>query len=412
MADVTVQVIAPGSLSTWGQNSWGADSWGLIPGLDTEQGSVTVEAQLERGWGGQTWGENNWGDLSNEVAIVSGISASLTLGPLEFAGATTGWGRQEWGALGWGIGGTLLADGVELTSSVGSIASVTGTANITPTGIELAATAVSPSIRTDVSFSVTGIEATITGGEESIGIGVPVTGLSLTTSIDSVQTFSSNGWGRGEWGSFAWGVPYSVEPAGQELTTTIGNAVGFTDFNQDITGQQLTSTLGNFSLKIDQDIFVNASEDQIDASVGSVTNTGDANVSVTGISSSTNIGQVVPENKTAVDVSMDAITMTLGDFTLIQGTTESPTGQELTISQGEADGVSIAEASGSEATLSINSVSISISNTPDITGISMTASIGEAVAKSWQEVDPGVNNTWSDIDPGVNNSWGDVDLAA
>ena len=51
-------------------------------------------------------------------------------------------------------------------------------------------------------------------------------------------------------GSFAWGVNYSVLPSGQELTSTIGDAVGFTDFNQDITGQQLTSTLGNFSLKL------------------------------------------------------------------------------------------------------------------------------------------------------------------
>ena len=104
--------------------------------------------------------------------------------------------------------------------------------------------------------------------------------------------------------------------------------------------------------------------------------------------------------------------MTLGDFSLEQGTTESPTGQELTISQGEADGVSIAEATGSEATLSVDSVSISISNTPSITGISMTASVGQAVAKTWEQVDPGVNNTWSEINTGTNNSWSDVDLAA
>ena len=85
MADVTVQVIAPGSLTTWGQGGWSTDAWGLTPGLGTQTNSVTVEAQLERGWGGQTWGENNWGDLSNEVAIVSGISADLrTTGGLTF----------------------------------------------------------------------------------------------------------------------------------------------------------------------------------------------------------------------------------------------------------------------------------------------------------------------------------------
>lgn len=277
--DVTVQVIAPGSLTTWGQGGWNTDAWGLTPGVGTQVNSVTVDAQLERGWGAQTWGENLWGDLSNEVALPTGISASLTLGPLEFAGATTGWGRQEWGALGWGIGGTTLAVGSEITSSVGSV-SINANANINPNGIELAATAVSPSIITDVSFSVTGIEITITGGEESIDIGVPVTGSSLTANTNDVATFSSNGWGRGEWGSFAWGVNYSVAPSGQELTSTIGDAVGFTDFEADVTGQELSATFGNFSIQIDQDIFVFASEDQLDASTGTVTNIGTANVEV------------------------------------------------------------------------------------------------------------------------------------
>ena len=123
-------------------------------------------------------------------------------------------------------------------------------------------------------------------------------------------------------------------------------------------------------------------------------------------------GQVVPENKTEVPVSMDAITMTLGDFTLIQGTTESPTGQELTGSIGQVDAIHIVDVSGIESSTTIGSVFVSVSNTPEITGISMTATAGNLIGNAWAEIDPGVNNTWSDIDPGVNNTWSDVDKAA
>ena len=305
---------------SWGALKWGEHSWGAQDGVDVQItgqsltssiSSVTAEGLLEEGWGGDTWGENSWGNLSDEVAVISGISLTATLGPLEFAGATTGWGRQGWGELGWGISGTVLGSGQELTSSIGSIASVTGTANIVPTGIELTATAVTPSIRTDVTFSVTGIEATLTGGEESVGIGVPVTGSSLTTSTGSVETFSSNGWGRGEWGEFAWGVNYSAAPSGNELTSTIGDAVGFTDFQADVTGQELSATFGNFSIQIDQDIFVFASEDQIDASTGTVSFEANANITVSGISASTSIGQVIPENLTTAEVTGSEISMTL-----------------------------------------------------------------------------------------------------
>ena len=60
----------------------------------------------------------------------------------------------------------------------------------------------------------------------------------------------------------------------------------------------------------------------------------------------------------------------------------------------------------------MGSVSVVISVIPDISGISMTASLGPVEAKSWEQIDPGVNNTWNEIDPGANNTWSDVELAA
>ena len=40
--DVTVQVTAPGTPTTWGSNSWGQFGWGENVGLSTLQGNVTV----------------------------------------------------------------------------------------------------------------------------------------------------------------------------------------------------------------------------------------------------------------------------------------------------------------------------------------------------------------------------------
>ena len=65
-----------------------------------------------------------------------------------------------------------------------------------------------------------------------------------------------------------------------------------------------------------------------------------------------------------------------------------------------------------QATLSVDSVSQVYNNTGasvDVTGISMTASVGSVL--TWEQV-AGVNNTWSEINTGTNNSWSDVDLAA
>jgi hypothetical protein len=41
--DVTVQVTAPGTLTTWGSNSWGQFGWGANVGLSTLEGNTLVD---------------------------------------------------------------------------------------------------------------------------------------------------------------------------------------------------------------------------------------------------------------------------------------------------------------------------------------------------------------------------------
>ena len=277
------------------------------------------------------------------------------------------------------------------------------TADIDVTGIQLTATNAGATGGTSVDLTASGIQSTFSVGQVVTGFGVNITGNSLSTSIGAVtineDLLTGEGWGRDTWGSLAWGVNYSVQVSGQELTITGGEEDAGTDFVAEVTGQELTSTFGTFSIISDVGVTVFASEDQIDASVGSSSITGDANVTVTSAGElSSSIGVVVPEPKIPVDVTGISLTMTLGTFTLVQGTTESVTGQELTGSVGQVDAVSVAEVCGIELTGSVGSVTVIGGAGIDVSGISATISVGSVNITSWNEIDTGVSNTWSDVD--------------
>jgi len=317
----------------------------------------------------------------------------------------TGWGRKTWGASDWGdlSNETVSVSGIALSSSIGS-ETITADANVSVTGSQITLTNAGAVGGTSVSLTVTGIQSTFSVGQAVQNLGVPVTAAGeLQTTIGTATVdetkLTGEGWGRDAWGSFAWGVNYSVQVSGLELTLTGGEEDAGTDFVAEVTGQELTSTQGSISLQIDQDIFVLASEDQIDASIGSVSNTADANVTVTAAGElTTSIGQVVPEPKIPVDVTGISATMTLGTFTLEQSTVEGVTGQQLTGSVGQVDAVSVAEVSGLELTGSVGSVTVIAGAGINVTGISASISVGSVTTQGWNEINTGVNNSWSDVD--------------
>jgi hypothetical protein len=205
---------------------------------------------MATGWGNKTWGASDWGDLSDETVSVSGISS---------------------------------------TTSIGSSTTVAN-ANVDVTGSQLTFTNAGAVGGSSVEFSVTGIQANLSMGEEDIARGIQqdVTGSQLTTTPGAVtiddQFLIGAGWGRDAWGSLAWGDAYSVQLNGISLTSSIGDETAFTDVVVDVTGSELTSTFASpsFSIQIDQDIFVLASEDQLDAEIGTIADiTGDALVEPT-----------------------------------------------------------------------------------------------------------------------------------
>ncbi len=318
---------------------------------------------------------------------------------------STTWGALTWGEGVWGEQGNISvsATGISMSSNIGSLSSVTGGVDIQPTGIVLASSQGSTVGGTSVVVTNPGpVTASLGVGQVVTGFGVNVTGSSMTSSIGSVtideSILTGEGWGRAAWGEFAWGVAYSVAVTGQSMTSSIGEEVGFTDVTVSVSGQSLTSTQGTISLVGDFGVVVFAAEDQLDGVVGSTTITADATVSPTGVLLSGGIGQVVPEPKIPVDVTGIQGAFSIGTITLEQTTTETVTGQTMTMTLGEEGQASKYDVTGSTMTSSIGSVTIVGTAGIDLTGIQITANIGNVNVTSWSEVDLGVSNTWTEVD--------------
>ena len=322
---------------------------------------------MATGWGNKTWGAAEWGDLSNETVSVSGISANTSIGS-----------------------STAQAN-----------------ADVDVTGSQLTFTNAGAVAGASADVSVTGIELTFSPGDEVIGIGVNVNGSQAATSIGTATvdetTLTGEGWGRDAWGSFAWGDNYSVQVNGISLTSSIGDETAFTDVAVNVTGSELTSTFSNpsFSIQIDQDIFVLASEDQLDGAIGTLEFEADANVTVTSAGQLTaSVGTAEAGLLLEVPVTGSELTSTIGTISLQQSTNEPATGQELTASLGTIEEIpqQIVGVSGIELTGSLGSATATGVANITVTGISATISAGQANVTSWQEIDPGVTNVWTEVD--------------
>ena len=309
----------------------------------------------------------------------------------------TGWGKKTWGAEAWGdLSDTSVnLSGLSLTSTIGNETHVIDH-QVTLTGLQLTSTQGTSVGGTSVLVSVTGSLESMAVGSVSTPIGqqFSVSGSQLTSTLGTATidetTLTGEGWGRGEWGEFAWGDNFSVQVTGVQLTSSIGEETAFTDVTVSVTGQQLTSTFASpsFSIQIDQDIFILASEDQLDALTTVSTVSGDAGVSVTGSQATMSVGNAVGGLKTPVDVTGIQATMTLGSITLIQSTNEPVTGQQLAMTLGQH-----AEIPGQ-----IIGVTAEGTANIDVTGIQLTTSVGSPNITAWAEVNPGVNNTWTVVD--------------
>jgi len=360
-------------------------------------------------WGQGDWGINNWGDQADTIFSVTGLSATLSQGVTiePTAEINEGWGRLTWGENAWGIAGDIFALGQSMTASIGSVTANFGS-SVIPTGQSLSAVqGTATTIEIATQFELTGQAATLSLGTTSEIAGdanVSVTGISTNTNVGSTTIdpdfLIGEGWGRGTWGNRVWGGAYTVIAQGQSLTTSQGTAIGKTDVDVSVTGLDLlTITQGLSSIQIDNDVFVFASEDQLDLSLGNQSLEQSTNESVSGQALSGSLGTVVPEPKIPVDVTGVSASLTLGSITLIQTTVESVTGQSATLTAGQVS-QETAYPVTTAGLLNTSAGSVTVIGTASIpvSGIGLTANIGSVNITAWSEIDPGVNNTWTPVD--------------
>jgi len=199
--------------TTWGANAWGDNSWasnqntidvnGISASFDLGQAQYVPVS----GWGRSSWGLESWSvNYQNANISVTGYSVPITLGDETTAGEINeGWGNNTWGEYGWGTAGTLLANGIQMSSDIGSV-SITNEINI------------------GWGSDTWGYETWGTSG-----LLVDVTGIEASFSTPGNVSISADG-------------EHEV-PTGIELTTVVGDALGSATVDADVTGIPLTATL-------------------------------------------------------------------------------------------------------------------------------------------------------------------------
>jgi len=199
---------------------------------------------MATGWGNKTWGASDWGDLSDETVLVSSVAASTSIGT-----STTS------------ANANVSVSGISSTFSIED--AVAGASAEVP---------------------VTGIQFNIVTGNEGIGIGVPVSGISSSTNIGTAtiddQFLIGEGWGRETWGSFAWGDNYSVQLQGISLSVVTGNEDAFTDVVVEVDGNSLQTAITPVGTSANSDNEI-AHSFLLTQDLGTVTLEGHANVQVT-----------------------------------------------------------------------------------------------------------------------------------
>ena len=280
-----------------------------------------------------------------------------------------GWGRQTWNSGAWNSFAPVEATGNGLSSSVGSV-------SLTTTNI----------------FGVTGINIASSVGDATQASEYAATGNALTSARGQLPnpTIVDNqlltGWNRGVgttlplgWSTSSWGNgDFVLSVSGNALTTSIGDEVPTGNADVTVTGLGTTSTVGqaqSFGLAVAE-----PSGNAITSSLGTETVTGSSAHTVTGIGLTSSIGneiaQGVPQsgwNRGANQVTEEII----GWSDNLWGTLEtsySLSGNSLSIETNLTGftGSVAPTITGTSLTSSVSAPGTSI----DVTGVAATSAIG------------------------------------
>jgi len=247
-------------------DGWGRSYWGQ---MDWNDSNV-----VQNGWGRNTWNDGAWGIVGS--ILLEGQQATTGLGSLTVE-LRPGWGTLDWGENGWGSveEGIEVLTGQQATSAVGSIipADVIGLTGQGATSNVGAFTFVlSPTI------TLTGQVGTSSEGQ-----------LSLNNGADHTQGLTT---------LVATSAVGSIAPA---------DVIG-------LTGQQINSQVGNL---IDEtSTFVSLTGVQATIAVGSIVPDGMA-LGITGVQATSAVGSISPSDVMGL-TGQEAVS-SVGEFNAILG---------------------------------------------------------------------------------------------
>ncbi len=315
----------------------------------------------------------------------------------------TGWGKKTWGAESWGdlSDATVLTSSIALSTSIGS-STTQANANVVVSGIAASYTlpGVVAGASADVSTASVSLSTAI--GTTLTNIGVPVTGSSVSSAIASITIeptrLIGEGWGRGYFGEWAWGVNYSVALGGIALSTAIGNEDAFSDVVVAVSGIGLSADITPVGTSGTSDNEI-AHSFLLENNLGSVSLVGTGVVQLTGISLSAAISAAEAGLQTEVPVTGVSLQTTIGNEDITGDGLVELTGIGATYTIGNSAPVSGYDVSGISATYATPGNVIVIGGATVVpTGIGLTITVANPNIIAWAEVDVGTPVTWTPVD--------------
>jgi len=398
------------SVPGWGALTWGAGEWGDLKSPEVGLTGVQLTSALGTavGRGGASVdvtgvsATGSAGQLSYIATYqVSGSSITTTLGN-EFGGEVVtvpvstaskdAWGFEAWGAGAYGVG-----DGI--TANIGT-AVITASATTSLTGVSL-----TPSVATAVAGASalvlpTGVSATTTLGNE---FGGEVVEVPVTSPVNDE-------WGTEPWGQGFWGV-------GDGVTLFIGSPSFSITAEVAVTGVNAGTSLGT----VEQNTIYDVTSATATTAVGSAFGGELVQVSVSTASTQPwgneawGAGQWGQSVGTDISIGQDSIlipsidviatgvscTPSLGSVSISGTASLSVTGQALSVQLGDEDAFTNVTANvtgNSIGTIVIGDFLAGISVLVEPTGVTGTSTTGTIGLNAWEIVDPGLQPTWTEVD--------------
>jgi len=339
------------------------------------------------GWGSNTFGYLKWGEFGNAYVNVTNPN-------------DTYWGRDAYGNFYWGGGGNLDASIGEPTVTAEVNSGFGGrTWNFGSWGDLKNVNLIPTSFSLDInqgqaeSFVRKGWGATSYGngewGDLSDTTALP-TGIEFTATLGDETTAGeiNEGWGRLTWGEKVWNGFGTLIAQGQELNSNTGSVTIDNEINSGWGGSVWGFTgWGAFGTAFIQDGI------EMSANLGTITVDNEINI---GWGSDTWGTETWGISGLIVDLTGIGLTATLDDLTIsADGQTDVLTGEEMTATQGDAEGFAsfVADVTGQPMTMTLQYQEAIV----DPTGQELTANDGTADldANTIVEISATSASTWN-----------------